>query len=215
MSDRCWNVYVHTNKINGKKYIGITSQLPHDRWMNGNGYSRRLKFGRAIEKYGWDSFEHEIVNTNLSEEAAKSIEQRLIREFHTYDDEYGYNMTMGGDGVIGFKHTDEAKQIMSLRKIGENHPNYQKHLKEVTRNKIAERLVGNQNALGAIRSEETKCRMSNSKKKTVAMYLDDTLVRKFDSALDAQSETGISRKNISLCCLGHRRTAGGYRWKFA
>lgn len=215
MNDHRWSVYVHTNKTNGKRYVGITSQRPEDRWLCGHGYDRRLKFGRAIEKYGWDGFNHEIMYEGLSEVEAKNMERALIREYLTQDDLYGYNMTSGGDGVSGFTHTDAAKQKMSMCKSGANHPNYNKHLDEETRSKIATRLTGNQNAVGAIRSEETRQRMSASKMKPVGMYVNGELVRLFESALDAQEETGVSRKNISSCCLGHRKSAGGYTWKFA
>lgn len=213
--DNHWSVYVHTNKTNGKRYIGITSQVPEDRWLGGHGYNRKLKFGRAISKYGWDGFEHEVIYEGLSEVEAKNIECNLISEFSTQDDRYGYNMTSGGDGVCGFRHTDSSKQKMSICKTGSNHPNYNKHLNERTRSKIATRLTGNQNALGTIRSDETKQRMSDAKKKSVAMYVDGALVKLFDSAINAQEETGISRKNISACCLGRRKSAGGYNWKFA
>ena len=47
-------VYVHTNKFNGKKYVGITSMNPKDRWKNGNGYSNNSYFTNAIRKYGWE-----------------------------------------------------------------------------------------------------------------------------------------------------------------
>lgn len=56
-----WCVYMHTNNINGKRYIGI-SQNPKRRWKNGNGYKTQL-FGKAINKYGWDNFTHEILFT--------------------------------------------------------------------------------------------------------------------------------------------------------
>ena len=46
-------VYIHTNKINNKKYIGITCQNPSKRWRNGNGYKNGY-FAKAIKKYGWD-----------------------------------------------------------------------------------------------------------------------------------------------------------------
>lgn len=215
MSAPCWSVYIHTNRINSKKYVGITSQNPQTRWLCGRGYDRRLKFGRAIEKYGWDAFEHEIVYSDVSEDEAKHIERSLIRELMTQDDRFGYNMTSGGDGLSGFNHTDESKAKMSASKSGSNHPNYNKHRSKVTREKISKRLIGNKNSLGVVHTDESKARMSNSKKKPVAMYTDDTFVKVFDSALDAQLETGISRKNISLCCLGHRNLAGGHSWKFA
>lgn len=215
MNDHRWSVYIHTNKTNRKRYIGITSQQPQNRWLEGYGYSRRLKFGRAIEKYGWDGFDHEVIYSHISESEAKSIEQELIGKLNTQDDRYGYNMTNGGDGVCGFKHTNEAKQKMSVMKSGSKHPNYHKHLDEITRAKISNRLTGNKNAVGAIRSTTTKERISNAKKKPVEMYDNNSLIRIFDSAIDAQLTTGISRKNISLCCLGQRKSAGGYNWKFA
>lgn len=215
MSDSLWSVYIHTNKTNGKRYIGITSQNPEKRWLGGHGYDRRLKFGRAIEKYGWDGFEHEVVYNGISEEDAKDIERALISRFSTQDDRYGYNMTSGGDGVCGLKHTDTSRRKMSICKSGSNHPNYNKHHSKSTCNKIAARLTGNQNAVGAVRSKETRQRMSTSKKKPVAMYFNGALIAIFGSAIDAQEETKISRKNISSCCQGKRKSAGGYNWKFA
>lgn len=215
MSDLCWSVYIHTNKVNNKKYVGITSQDPQDRWLGGHGYSRKLKFGRAIEKYGWDGFEHRIIYENISEDEAKNIEGALIRELMTQDDRYGYNMTSGGDGLLGFKHTEESRRKMSASKSGSNHYNYGKHLSEITRKKISKHHLGNRYAFGSVRSKETRIKMSNSKKKPVGMYTDGILVKVFDSALDAQIETGVSRKNISQCCLGKRKFAGGHGWKFA
>lgn len=53
-----WYVYMHTNKINNKKYIGITGLKRYwDRWRSdGSGYKTQV-FGRAIDKYGWENFE--------------------------------------------------------------------------------------------------------------------------------------------------------------
>ena len=57
-------IYLHRNKINNKVYIGQTIQSPEERWKNGNGYKGCYYFYNAIQKYGWDNFEHIILEQN-------------------------------------------------------------------------------------------------------------------------------------------------------
>lgn len=68
---RIYSVYVHRNKINGKQYFGLTKQSPEMRWKNGLGYQTQERFYRAIQKYGWDNFEHIVLYSNLISEAKK------------------------------------------------------------------------------------------------------------------------------------------------
>ena len=84
-------VYVHKNKINGKVYVGQTSRAPQDRWDNGKGYKTQM-FYRAIQKYGWDNFEHIILNTVETVEEALSLETYWIKQFNSIDQQYGYNL---------------------------------------------------------------------------------------------------------------------------
>lgn len=95
VNTKIYIVYVHKNKVNGKCYVGITSNSPEVRWQNGNGYKTQPKFYNAIKKYGWDGFYHQIMATRLTEEKAKQMEQRLIKYYDSFNN--GYNATLGGD----------------------------------------------------------------------------------------------------------------------
>ena len=55
-------IYRHINKVNGKSYIGQTCQKLSARWKSGAGYTKEHQpaFYHAIQKYGWDSFTHEM-----------------------------------------------------------------------------------------------------------------------------------------------------------
>ena len=93
-------IYKHTNKLNGKSYIGQTSQKAIRRWRNGYGYKESPIFYAAIQKYGFDNFTHEIIEENLAtKELANQREQYWIAHYHTwiYDPKcQGYNSTQGG-----------------------------------------------------------------------------------------------------------------------
>lgn len=94
--DKKFYVYMHTNKINGKKYVGITSQDPEKRWEKGKGYRRHPHFWNAINKYGWDNFEHDILLSDISLDDANTLERMLIRVWKLQNPRYGYNMQSGG-----------------------------------------------------------------------------------------------------------------------
>ena len=113
---RTFYVYVHTNKINNKKYFGITSQIPSRRWRNGNGYKHCVKFYHAILYYGWDGFDHEILFEGLTESEAHAKEIELISEFRTTDPEYGYNITLGGSGALYY--ATEEERLEAIRAAG-------------------------------------------------------------------------------------------------
>lgn len=83
-------VYKHTSPSN-KVYIGITKLNLIKRWK---GYINNTYFFRAILKYGWNNFQHEILYSELSEKEAKQIEICLIAYYNSTDH---YNKTKGGD----------------------------------------------------------------------------------------------------------------------
>lgn len=124
-----YTVYKHTNKINGKVYIGITKRSVDARWGKKGIHYMHQAFGRAIRKYGWDNFTHEILYTGLTEIDAKTKEVELIKLYDSRNPLNGYNVTSGGDGCVKYKHTLKTRRKLSefqkKRNIkGCRNPNY-------------------------------------------------------------------------------------------
>ena len=97
-------VYAHINKINGKIYIGISKRNnPNERWKNGRGYEYNFHFNESIKKYGWESFDHVIVASKLTEQEASNMEKILINKLNTTNGNFGYNLADGGYNNRGLK----------------------------------------------------------------------------------------------------------------
>lgn len=108
MEERIYTVYMHTNKLNNKKYIGITRQKPSSRWNSGHGYKRNPYFFKSIKKNGWDGFKHEVILQNLTKEEAEMFEIAMIKYYKTTDKRLGYNSDNGGNSPG--KMTQQSKQ---------------------------------------------------------------------------------------------------------
>ena len=117
MKERNYTVYCHTNKINGKKYVGITSQRLEDRWANGKGYKRCFAFYRAICKYGWEGFAHEVLFTRLKKGQAERKEVELIAKWGTLAPD-GYNLETGGNSGKKQQKKSIQKAVESKRAKG-------------------------------------------------------------------------------------------------
>ena len=105
---------------NNKKYIGLTSMKPSQRYgKDGNGYKRCKLFYRAIQKYGWDNIQHIILFEGLTKEEACKKEQELIAKYQSNNTKFGYNRSLGGEsGSYGIKLTDEQRRKISERLKG-------------------------------------------------------------------------------------------------
>ncbi len=168
-------LYVHIAP-NNKKYFGITSQSPENRWQcDGAGYKTQPLIWRAIQKYGWDNIQHIVLADNLSKEWACKLEQDLIWKYQTNNPKYGYNLTAGGDGILSYHmteeqrkrigdagrgrhHTEEAKRKMSEKASG-------RKLSDEHRRKLSESHKGNAGYwTGKHRSAETRQKISQAMK---------------------------------------------------
>ena len=155
--EKFYCVYKHTSP-NGKIYIGMTSMKPEDRWQNGKGYRSNQYFYRAIQKYGWDNFKHEILYEELTQKQACAKEIELIAYYDSTNPKVGYNLSIGGEGSSGVPRSAETRKKISDSKKGKNNPNYGKHLSEITRKKLSNAKM-KQNL-----SQETCDKMSKAKK---------------------------------------------------
>ena len=106
MKERKYTVYIHTCNENGKKYVGVTCQRINRRWgKNGAGYKLCTYFGSAINKYGWDNFNHEIVLCNLTKDEAEMFEIEIIKYYKTI---YLYSKGILDDSDIKYKISESV-----------------------------------------------------------------------------------------------------------
>lgn len=219
-----YKVYVHINKINGKRYYGITKQNPKKRWENGKGYKNNEHFARAIQKYGWNGFEHIVITKGLSEEDAKWLEIELIREWNTANRKHGYNISLGGES---WNHSKETKKKISKNHAnmkGKNHPMYGKIAwnRGITHTDEVKKKISKANK-GRVCSEEhrEKIRKANKGKnkgknsgKAKRVYCIE-LDRYFDTIKEGAEFVGCDGGNISNVLNGSRKKAGGCHWMYA
>ena len=117
-------VYIVQNVVNGKCYVGQTIR-DLDAYLRSD-VTRALKRTKdrkpylyaAIRKYGAENFTIRCIHKCADKAEMDRAEKAYIKLFGTRDPELGYNLTDGGDGVIGAIRTDEWKQNISKGNTG-------------------------------------------------------------------------------------------------
>lgn len=209
-----FKVYMHINKINNKKYIGITGQkYVTSRWKNGYGYRKSPRFFNAILKYGWNNFEHIILFDNLTKEQAEKKEKELIRFYKTTNNSYGYNMQDGG-GICDVSELTRNKHRNRLKGT---------HHSEETKRKMSISHIGKQKCKGYKHSEKTKEKHKmfmlgekNIRSRSVNQYdLNGNFIRHYNYMEQIKQYINISNtSHISDCCRGKRNKCYGFIWKY-
>jgi group I intron endonuclease len=115
-------IYIITNSLNGKQYVGITNDIER-RWRRHKGANEGQFLHRAIKKHGAEAFVFTHFADAFDADSAKAIERMLIVEHNTMAP-HGYNLTQGGDGTFGRKHTEATKEKIkaSNKKTWDNSP---------------------------------------------------------------------------------------------
>lgn len=196
-------IYMHKNKINGKVYIGQTIQDdPNKRWKNGHNYKTCTFFARAIEKYGWNNFQHIILQQgNFSQEELNQKQQYYISFYNACNPQKGYNISPGGANGISPNALPAAIEWMK------NHPDFGL----ARANDMLKWQAEHPQKAREYRRRSQKKAAEARRKKVVC--IETGIV--YESASEAARQVPkTSQSKICMVCRGKRKTCGGYHWKY-
>ena len=146
-------IYKITSPHN-KIYIGQSIDcLKRKHYYKNLKCKQQTKLYNSIKKYGWDKHYFEIVH-QCSKDDLNELEIYYIELFQCFNNDFGLNLTTGGNHP---NYSDETKEKMRSMKIGTKH-------KPETKNKMRISHLGNKYCLGNLHSEATKKKMSDSHK---------------------------------------------------
>ena len=159
-------IYLITNKINNKQYVGQTIQGIKARWRQHRSCKTCTYLSRALQKYGSDSFTVEVVETCNTIEDLNSREIHWMAHYRTLAPA-GYNLRAGGGSrgkvhahtrrkisaslqgeknhFYGKTHSEETRALISSKLSGENSPNWgkiqtAKHNKNISKGNMGRKL---------------------------------------------------------------------------
>jgi|WetSurSiteA1Bulk_404760.scaffolds.fasta_scaffold08726_2 group I intron endonuclease len=184
-------IYCIENLVNGKKYIGYSNNISkrwreHKTQLRGH-YHENTYLLNAWKKYGETNFNFWIIEEYpIYEEKLRLMEIYFVAYYNSFFlDGNGYNLSRGGEGIFGHKHSDETKIKIGLKHRGKivseetrkklSEFNTGKHYSEEVKKKMSESRKGENNPMfgmsgekspnfGKVMPEETKKKLSNAKK---------------------------------------------------
>ncbi len=231
------HIYKITNIINGKLYIGLTTQKNPSRRFDRHVCNALAGvdtyFYNSIRRYGKSSFKFEVIYSVNNMDDLNWAERYFIRLYQTTDKQYGYNILPGGKH---FMMSEETKLKLSI-KIKEQFKNGRKANK--SRIGVAPWNKGLKGLPGKIKSLETRRKLSESHKgkiKTIqhrvnlskakieyyktnkpvnckkVICLNDNKI--FNSASDASKFYNFPITAASRVCNGQRKSYKGHIFKY-
>ena len=219
-----YKIYMHKNKVNGKIYIGQTKQKLSDRFLNGEGYKKCPKFYKAIKKYGWDNFDHILLESNLSSFEANKKEIYYIEKFNSCSREKGYNISFGGAGNPRetdniYQYSMDGYYIKTWNSVSEICDYYNivdsgiykccyeeiKYFHGYQWKKYYSKKIES-----VMKRSDT---IAKKNKKEVFQYgLDGIFIKSYPSATDAERD-GFNSSRIRACCNNKIMSSYNYQWR--
>lgn len=236
-----YSVYMITNKINGKRYVGVSID-PYRRFKEHCRYAgvRKSPMYDDMDLYGMDNFLFEVLEHGVSEAEHLDKERYYIQKYNTYSSELGYNRNKGGSSVV--HHTEETKRKISQSLKGHVFPQSRnekirkamlgREYKEEWKKNLSKSRVGrfagqNNPFYGKTHTTETiqHFRQVHSRRPVYQLDDDFNILREFMSCLDAarwlelngfcKKSSTASGRLYMICNTGKiNSTAYGFHWKY-
>lgn len=202
-------IYKATSLLTGKHYIGLTTETLRERRTKHLSSARNMSnthFHKAIRKYGEDNFKWEVIE-EFSDIVDKENAMEILSEKEKYWIKYydsfknGYNSTEGGEGVVGIKHTLEARQKMRKAKLGRVLPKEQ-------RSKISKSVMENHPFRGKTGKD------APVSKPVVQLSIKGEFINRYDTITEGAMSVDGDVGGICRCLATDNVTAFGYRWLY-
>ena len=204
-------IYIITNNINQKKYVGQTTQTIEKRWAEHcyDAINNRddFYFHKAIRKYGQENFTIECLieceDSLLDEKEIFYIEK--YKTFYIYN--LGYNLTRGGSGSTKINRDEimlQWNQGKSTKEIADYFGFYSRTITDV--------LKQNGITQSEIYSRSMKYGARFREKRIFQYDLSGRLINVYESLNDMHNQTGYRKDYISAACRHTYPSANGYLW---
>ena len=202
-------IYMATNKINGKRYVGQTTQTLYARKHQHicRGKVSGNAFDCALNKYGPSAFRWDILHDGILDQA--ELDRLEVEEIarHNSMAPYGYNLRRGGEG--GAFSSVARERIRKLR----NTPEYKKGMSEASKKTFTASKQAKMMASLSRPDVELRRRIAVIAAHSKRVLCLDTMVE-YGSAIEAGRLSGVNVEAIRKCAQGRRHTAGGKRWRY-
>lgn len=129
-----YSIYKVVNKVNGKVYIGFTSNFEVRKKNHKNDSSKNIPiFHKALKKYGMENFDWQIIYQSKEKEHTKKIMEQFFIERYNSMIPYGYNTCPGGGGggFVSEKTIHRMNNDNPMKKMKVNSGSFKKGQKPI------------------------------------------------------------------------------------
>lgn len=199
-------IYKYTSPSK-KVYIGQTISEEARKRQHKNR-KNKTAFSKAIQKYGYDNFQYEILFRTASKSKTRmkvvldAMEKYYIRLFDSTNPLFGYNLTEGGEGSYGYKHTEEAKLKMSKAQKGKTPWNIGVAMSEEQKDKLR-----------AVNKDYQRGAKNKRARAVIRMDVDKSHSVRFDTLTDAAASIQ-KRPSAIYYALNNGTIYNNFYWEY-